>query len=111
MNGTEEKRPDSAKALAAPASTTTPRFFLWGILMLASVPLFGLVVRLLQVAHLDRNILDALIAMRTPALTQVMLVLTNVFAPVVAVSWTVFLDGSTTDQTTGERGAKPLLFD
>lgn len=93
MKGTDEQCPNSAEAFAVPASTSTPRFFLWGILMLASVPLFGLVVRLPQVAHLDRSILDALIAMRTPALTQVMLVVTNVFAPVVAVSWTIVLGG------------------
>lgn len=93
MNETEEQCPDSAESFTVAASTTTSRFFLWGILMLLAVPLFGLVVHLPQVAHLDQSILDALIAMRTPALTQVMLVLTNVFAPVVAVSWTVFLGG------------------
>lgn len=69
MNETEEECPDSAESFAVPARTSTPRFFLWGILMLLAVPLFGFVVHLPQVAHLDRSILDALVAVRTPALT------------------------------------------
>lgn len=91
MKGTKGRCPDSAESFAVPASTTTPRFFLCGILMLLAVPLFGLVVHLPKVAHLDRSILDALVAVRTPALTQVMLVVTNVFAPMLAVSWTIVL--------------------
>ena len=91
MNGTEEECPDSAESFAVPARTTTSRFFLWGILMLLTVPLFGLVVHLPHVTHLDRSILDALVAVRTPALTQVMLVVTKVFAPLLAVPWTIVL--------------------
>lgn len=91
MNGTEEQCADFAESFTVAASTTTSRFFLWGILMLLAVPLFGLVVHFPHVAHLDRSILDALVAVRTPALTQVMLVVTNVFAPLLAVSWTIVL--------------------
>lgn len=82
---------ESLESFADRATELDPRRLLWGVLMLLAVPVFGVFVHLPAVARLDRGVLDALVAVRTPALTETMLVLTNVFAPTAAITWTILL--------------------